>query len=108
MRRYQRVPLLHDIPPAHFEGVDAQEPGDLINGRLNGEAALSQAVSTKGTARHAVGVDGVAVDLLVRATVKGDCSGRVVEDRRRMVAVGARVRKDIHLHGGQSAVASGA
>ncbi len=70
------------------------------------EVGLAQAIAAEGAARHGVGVDGVAVDLLVRAAVDADqFAAGVVEHAGAVIAVRAGIGDDVHGDRGEGAVA---
>jgi len=90
-----------------FERVEAELPGQLVHCALDGEGGLRRAVAAKTAARHQVGIDGVAVGLLVRAAIGRQRAGkRCCERFAGMAAIGAGVRDDTHCDRGKRAVAA--
>src|SRR6202000_1836835 len=72
---------------------------------LHREDGLAEAVAAKRAARQRVGVDGVAVDLLVRATIDGDAlTHRVEKHAAAVVAIGSGIREHVHGDRGDTAV----
>ena len=68
--------------------------------------AWLEAIAAEGAARHGVGVDGIAVDLLVGAAVDADrFAAGVVQHAGAVIAVGAGVGDDVHRDRGEGAVA---
>ncbi len=104
--RDHRVAGMHDIALTELDRVHAEPPRQLVHRRFNREIGLRQAVAAEGAARHGVGVDRIAVDLFVVAAIDGEAfAAGVIENGEAVIAVGAGVGDDVHLHGGQVAVA---
>ncbi len=94
-----------DVALPEDQRVDAEAPGQLVQRRLHGEGHLPQAVAAERPGRHAVGVDGVRVHLLVRRPVDGHRLAHAVEHHRRaVVAVRAGVGDHPQLERRQRAV----
>jgi hypothetical protein len=92
---------------AELDRIELERAHQFVDRAFDGVGRLAQAVAADRAGRHRVGVDGVSVDLLVRAAVEGDrFAAGVVERLAAVVTVGAGVGDDPQLHGGQGAIAA--
>ena len=97
---------LHDVAPAQRDRVHADAAGELVHGRFDREVRLAQAIAAEGAARHRVGIDRIAVDLLVGAAVDADrLAAGVMQHAGAVIAVSPGVGDDPQRDGGQRAVA---
>ena len=58
------------LTPAERERIHAERARHFVHRQFDGEIGLAQAIAAKRAARHRVGVDGITVDLLVRAAIE--------------------------------------
>ncbi len=105
----QRVALADDVAAAQLERVDAEAFGEQVEGRLDAQHHLTEAVAAEGAGRDGVRVDGLRVDAPHGGAVDEGRLGHAVEhDPGGVVAVGAGVAQDVDVHGGEAAVGVGA
>ncbi len=108
-RRQHGIAWFDDVAPAHVVGADAELPCQFVDRGFDRDLRLGQAVATKRARWHRVGVDGEAIDLLVRTVVDRDGLGQRVEHHGAgMIAVGAGVGEHLELERGEPAVGIGA
>ena len=101
-----RVARTYDVAPAKFDSAHADAARQLVHCGFDGEVGLRQAVAAKRAAGHRVGVDHVGVDLLVVAAIDGNgFAAGMMQHGPAVIAVGAGVGQDAHLHRRQGAVA---
>ena len=103
--RFDVVARPHDVPAAHLDRIDREDARHLVDRALDGEGRLRGAIAAEAAARHHVGVDRVTRALLVVAAVGG--KGAAHGGRQRLaavIAIGAGVGHDAHVHRGQGAV----
>ena len=91
------------------KGSSPEHSRQIVHRAFDGEGGLRGAVAAKAAGRHHVGVDGVAIGLLVGAAVGRERAGQRRRQRLAAVAaIGAGVGHDADLDRGQRAVAFGA
>ena len=82
-------------------------PRQFVHRALDRENRLRHSVAADRAGRHHVGVNGIAVDLLVRTAIDRDrFAARRVQGFAAVIAVGAGVGNDPQLHRRQSAIAA--
>ena len=102
--RPRRIMFLRRIS----KGSSPEQRRKIVHGAFDGEGGLRGAVAAKPAGRNHVGIDGVAIGLLVGAAVGRDWAGqRGCQRLAGVAAIGARVGHDTHLNRGQRAVAFG-
>ena len=106
--RQQRVARPNDVAAPKFQRIQIKGDRQLVHGRLHRECRLGHAVAAQRTAGHGVGVDGVAVELLVRAAVQRDGATPGEQRLTAVVSIGTGVGDIAELDGGQDAVGAGA
>ncbi len=87
MRSVSRTLFLRRIS----NGLEASSLGQLVHGAFDGEGGLRGAVAAEAAGRDHVGVDGVAVGLLVGAAIGGDRAAE--RGGQRLAAVVCRRRR---------------
>src|SRR5438552_4592757 len=81
----------------------------VVHGAFDGEGGLRSAVAAKAAGGDHVGIDGVAIGLLVGAAIcRERTAERGCERLAAMTAIGTRIGYDADLNGGQCPVAPGA
>ncbi len=102
-----RLVRADDVARLELQRVQAQAAGQFVEGGLDGEHHLAEAVAAEGARRDVVRVHRVGVDLLVQGAVDRHGLADAVEHHgRAVVAVRARVRDHAQLEGGEGAVAA--
>ena len=90
-------------------GSSPEGPCQFVHRAFDGEGRLRRAIAAEAAARHHIGIDRVAVGLLVVAAVDGERAGKRRSQRlAAMPAIGAGVGDDMDLDRRQRAVAFGA